>query len=251
MRKIGWFDIKTKFKKIVRSIFYGPLGQELICQLLATYIKLVYFTSRKVFINNELVMQRFKNKESLILSSWHNRLMMTPFVATHIKQVNSIDKIFALASKHGDGQFVGKIMEKFGVVVIAGSSKSGRKSTRGIDMHGLKEIFRSLKNNLGIAITPDGPRGPVNKINGEIIKIAKLSSTPIVPMAWGYSCFFELGTWDKFKVPLPFSTICLCFGDLFWVDKNVEEKDILGLNALLEEKMNLIASSADKNATTN
>ena len=136
-------------------------------------------------------------------------------------------------------------MEKFGVINIAGSTRDGRKASRGIDIHNLKEIFRVLKNQLGIAVTPDGPRGPSRKINGEIIKIARLSGAPIVPIGLGCSHFFELNTWDKFKVPLPFGTICYCYGEPFFVDKNIEEKDIHNLNLLLEKQINLVADNAN------
>ncbi len=244
MKKIGWFDIKTKFKKIIRSFFYTTVGQELICYLVIIYIKLVHYSSKKIIIGDDLIMNRFKNCQPVIIASWHYQIMMSPFVATQIKQFNRTHKIASLASKHGDGRFVGRVMEKFGIINIAGSTRDGRKSSRGIDIQGLKGIFQVLKNQLGIAITPDGPRGPAQKINGEIIKIAKLSGVPIVPVGFGYSRFFELNTWDKFRVPLPFGVVCYYYGDLFLVDKNT--KDIVGLNLLLEEKINLAARGADK-----
>lgn len=246
MRKIGWFDIKTKFKKIIRSFFYAKIGQELICFLVIGYIKFINYSSRTIIVGDDVMMNRMKNRQPVIIASWHHQIMMSPFVASQIKQANQTHKIASLASKHGDGRFVGRVMEKFGVINIAGSTQDGRKSSRGIDIHGLKEIFRVLKNQLGIAITPDGPRGPSQKINGEVIKIAKLSGAPIVPVGVGYSRFFELSTWDKFKVPLPFGVVCYYYGDLFLVDKNIEEEDIADLNLLLEEKIDFVANQANK-----
>ena len=246
MIKIGWFDIKTKFKKIIRSIFYAKFGQELICYLVIAYIKLVNCTSKTVIIGGDEIMNRLKNRQPIIINTWHHQIMMAPFIATQIKKFNQTHKIASLASKHGDGRFVGGVMEKFGVINIFGSTRDGRKSSRGIDIRSLKEIFRVLKNQLGIAITPDGPRGPSRKINGEVIKIAKLSGTPIVPVGLGYSRFFELRTWDKLKVPLPFGVVCYYYGDLFIVDKNTKEEDIESLNLLLEEKINFVANEANK-----
>jgi lysophospholipid acyltransferase (LPLAT)-like uncharacterized protein len=248
MRKIGWFDIKTKFKKIIRSVFYTKFGQELICYLVIGYIKLVYYSSREIIIIDDVIINRFKNRQPIIINSWHHQIMMTPFVATQIKKFNQTHQIASLASKHGDGRFIGRIMEKFNVINIAGSTRDGRKSSRGIDMHGLKEIFRVLKSQLGIAITPDGPRGPSKKINGEVIKIAKLSGVPIVPVGIGYSSFFELKTWDKLRIPLPFGAVCYYYGDLFLVDKNTKEEEISGLNLLLEEKINFVADAANEAA---
>jgi lysophospholipid acyltransferase (LPLAT)-like uncharacterized protein len=251
MRKISWFDVRTKFKKIIRSFFYTSLVQEIICCLIASYIRLVHCTSKKIIIGHEQVMERFKNKQPALLVTWHNRIMMSPFVPATIRKFNKIDKISALASKHGDGRFIGGVIKKFGANIVLGSSKSGRKASRGIDMHGLKEIIRSFKNGLGISITPDGPRGPVHKINGEVVKIAKLTSAPIVPLGIGYSKFFSLNTWDKLRIPLPFGVVCYCYGDFFWADKNVKEEDIPGLNMLLEEKMNLATKNADDAAARN
>ena len=244
MQKISWFDIKTRFKKIIRSLFYTKFGQELICYLVIAYIKLVYLTSKKIFVGDEIAMQRFANKQPTIIASWHNAIMLAPFIAKHIKKVNKVNKMASLASKHGDGRFVGRVMQKFGVINITGSSRIGRKASRGIDIHNLKEIFRALKNELGIAITPDGPRGPTKKINGEIIKIAKLSLAPILPIGIGYSRFFRLDSWDKFIVPLPFGKICYCYGDLFFVDKNTKEEQIAKLNLLLEQQINLTVKNS-------
>ncbi|MFT6105902.1 MAG: lysophospholipid acyltransferase (LPLAT)-like uncharacterized protein [Rickettsiales bacterium] len=245
-KRPSWFDIKTKFKKIIRSIFYTKIGQDFVCFAVAGYVKAVYYSSKVKIVHNESVVQRFKDGKSVIISSWHNQIMMTPFVAIHAKKVNSKKKLAALASKHGDGKFVGKVMGKFGIINIAGSTKDGRKSSRGIDMHGLKEIFRALKNQLGIAITPDGPRGPAQKINGEVIKIARLSGSPIVPIGVACSGVIELRTWDKFKIPLPFSVVTYYYGEEFFIDKDVKDDEIPALNLLLEAKMNFAVEQANK-----
>jgi lysophospholipid acyltransferase (LPLAT)-like uncharacterized protein len=245
-KRPSWFDIKTKFKKTIRSIFYTKFGQEFVCLMVTNYIKAVYCSSRVKIIQNESLKQRLKDGKSVIISSWHNQIMMTPFVAIHAKKANKDKRFAALASKHGDGKFVGKVMERFGIINIAGSSRDGRKASRGIDIHGLKEIFRALKNQLGVAITPDGPRGPAFKINGEIIKIAKLSGSPIVPIGVGYSSFITLKTWDKFKIPLPFSTITYYYGEEIFIDKDIVEKDIPALNLSLVEKMNFATNQANQ-----
>jgi lysophospholipid acyltransferase (LPLAT)-like uncharacterized protein len=244
-KRPSWFDVKTKFKKTIRSIFYTKFGQELICYTIIAYIKIIKLTSR-LFVVDDVAMKRFKNSHPVIIVSWHHQLMMSPFVAKQIRKVNKTHKIASLASKHGDGQFAGRIMEKFGVINVAGSSQDKRKTSRGIDIRGLKNIFRALKNQLGIAITPDGPRGPTMKINGEVIKIASLSGVPIIPVAIVYSRFFELNTWDKFQIPLPFGKICYYYGEEFFVAKNIAEDEIPALNLLLEEKINFTIQQANR-----
>ena len=67
-----------------------------------------------------------------------------------------------------DGKFVGMVMEKFGLVSILGSTKDGRKSSRGIDYSSMRKIINGLRDGCSLGITPDGPRGPNKKINGEL-----------------------------------------------------------------------------------
>jgi lysophospholipid acyltransferase (LPLAT)-like uncharacterized protein len=245
MKKIDWFAIKTKFKYLIRRIFYSYIGQELTCYLIIFYIKLINVTSKTNISGSNYAFERFKNNQSVIITSWHHQIMMSTLVPKHIRKFNKTKRIASLASKHGDGRFVGKIMEKSGVINISGSTKDGRKSGRGIDMSGLKAIIRAIKNELGIAITPDGPRGPSGKINGEVIKIAELTGAPIIPVGIGYSRYFRLSTWDKFVVPLPFSKVCFYYGEPFFVPKNLGEEEIKNLNLKLETAINFVAKQAN------
>lgn len=246
MRKIGWFDIKTKFKKTIRSIFYTNIGQEIVCYIIIFYIRFVHATSKVKIIGSNYAFDRFKNDKSVIFATWHHEIMMVPFIPAQIKKFNKTKKIAALTSKHGDGRFVGIVLEKLGAYNISGSTRDGRKASRGIDMHGLKEIIRSVKNGLGVAITPDGPRGPSKKVNGEIIKVAEITGAPIVLVGVGYSKFRRLNTWDKFKIPLPFGKIHYYYSDPFSVGKDLDETEIKNLNLKLEQEINLAETEANQ-----
>ena len=107
MAKLSWFDIKTKFKKIIRSFFYTKFGQELVCYLITSYIKLVYHTSKKFFIGDAVAMQRFKNKQSVIIASWHRTIMLAPFVAIASKKlINLIGLLLSLPNTVMAGSLV-------------------------------------------------------------------------------------------------------------------------------------------------
>ena len=239
-RKLEWYDIKTKIKKIIRSFFYSHLTQALICNFIAGYIWLVYLTSKKKFINFENYLQAVKDSKPLIIASWHNRLMMMPFIARYAKKrANPQYRFMSLTSQHGDGQFVGRVMTTLGFENIYGSSQNGRKKSRGINLNSLREIIRGLKNGKALGITPDGPRGPNQKINGEIISMAKISGAAIIPSSYSCSRFIEFKSWDKFRLPLPFSSICFYLGDFIFIDKNSNNADEEFLKLKLEKELNL------------
>ena len=254
--RFEWFDIKTKFKQTLRKITYSRLFQELICIIITGYMKLVYFTSRRLFVNYGVAADSTKAGETIILCFWHNRLMMIPFFARKIKK-NSLRQVadfnfMTLASKHGDGKFVGRVMEKFGFISILGSTKDGRKSSRGIDLSSLRMIFSGLKKGFFLGITPDGPRGPNQKINGEVVNIARISGAKLMPVSYSTSRFIELRSWDRFKIPLPFSTICFyCDENLIAVPKEAQEIEMDQIKEFLTERMNLVQEKSLETALKN
>ncbi len=244
---VEWYDVKTKFKQLVRKIAYSFLMRELICAIFSGYMKLVYISSKKIFVNREIVLELLKNKVPLIITFWHNRLMMVPFATKEPKKLFPGYNFMTLASRHGDGHFVGRVMEKFGLVSIYGSSQEGRKSSRGIDLVSLRKIFDGLKKGYSIGITPDGPRGPNQKINGDIVNMARISGAGILVMSYSSSRFKELRSWDKFKIPLPFSTLCFYFDEKpFYVDKKANEQEMEKIKMEIEARMNFVQEESLK-----
>jgi len=202
---------------------------------------LVYLTSSKKFVNEKTLLDAANEGRALIVVFWHNRLMMIPFVARFIKKQYPSYRFMTLASKHGDGQFVGQVMERFGLISILGSTKSKKNPNRGISFSSLKKILDGLKSGYSLGVTPDGPRGPNQKINGEIINIARISGAKILPISCSSSRFIELKTWDKFKIPLPFSKLCFYLDEeAVFVSKNIDKIQEESIKLGLEERMNFI-----------
>jgi len=242
---VEWYDVKVKFKQLLRKITYSWVCQEAICLSFAAYMWLVYLTSKKEFVNSELLIEAAKNKKPIIVTFWHNRLMMAPFITRPVKKLYPDYKMMTLASEHGDGRFVGRVMEKFGLISILGSTNDGRKSSRGISISALRTLVKGLKKGYALGITPDGPRGPNQKINGEITHIAKLSGANIVACSYSSSKMKEFNSWDKFKVPLPFGKLCFYFDEkvlcLDTGDENTK-KD-------LEKRMNFVQNESARHVS--
>lgn len=235
---LEWYDIKTKTKSLLRKITYSALFQELICWIFIGYMRLVFCTSKKIFVNETVFNEAARSVQPLIVATWHNRLMLIPFFVQKAKQLNPNRNIFSLASRHGDGQFISKIMQKFGAVPILGSTRDKRKASRGIDIGSFRKIFTSLKSGNVLAITPDGPRGPSQKINGEVVNIARITQAGILAISYSSSRFKKLKTWDQFWVPLPFSTLCFaCDEALIHVASDANEEEIKNK---IEARMNFV-----------
>jgi lysophospholipid acyltransferase (LPLAT)-like uncharacterized protein len=249
---IEWYDVKVKFKQFLRKLTYTWAFQELICWIFVAYMQLVYFSSKRIFVNHKILMQFAKDKSPLIVVSWHNRLMMMHFLTKKPLQKYKDYGFMALASRHGDGQFVGKTMEKFGLISIAGSSNDGRKkASRGIDIASFRKIFHGLKKGQHLGLTPDGPRGPNQKLGGELLNIARISGAKILVSSYSSSRFKRLKTWDKFTIPLPFSRICFYLDDkVFAVEKDLSDEGAERLKQEIEDRMNWVQEKSQEIANS-
>lgn len=247
---LEWYDIKTKLKQLSRKIFYSFIIQELLAWFIKFYIEFVFFSSKSKFINLEKVNESIKIRSPIIFCFWHNRLMMIPIIAKLQKIKIPNHNFMTLASKHGDGRIVGKVMKKFSFISILGSTKDGRKSSRGIDFSSLRQIIDGLKRGYSLGITPDGPRGPSQQINGDVLNIARVTNAKIFAISYSASRCYVFKSWDQFKLPLPFSKISFYLDpDPIIVEKNTTPQQISDLQKILTGKLNNAQDQADQALT--
>ena len=65
-------------------------------------------------------------------------------------------------------------------------------------------MLRWLKGGGGIAITPDGPRGPAEQLAEGAVMLAKVSKAPVLLVGLACRPVRRLKTWDQADLPLPF-----------------------------------------------
>lgn len=246
-RKIELWEIKNNIRLFVKKIFFNnKIARKIISYLIYFYLFLVFKTSRKKFIGLENHFN-FIAKNSIIFAFWHNRLMMISFLSRQIKKEIKNFNLMTLASRHGDGKIVGEVMERFGLISILGSSKDKRGSHKGIDYSSLKRILNGLKNGISLGITPDGPRGPNQEINGEIVSIAKLTGATVIAVSYSCSKFIIIKkSWDNFKIPLPFSRLCFVASpNKYFIEKNLSDLDLENLKLEIRDDLNRTQDLSD------
>ena len=247
--RIELWEVKAIIRLLLRKLAYSYFIQKFITFLIYLYLLFVYKTSSKKFTGIEEVYKKIESKKPIIFAFWHNRLMMIPFFAHKVKKKIKSHNFMTLASKHGDGKFVGMVMEKFGLISILGSTKDNRKSSRGIDYSSMRKIIDGLKNGYSLGITPDGPRGPNQQINGELINIARLTKASIIALSYSSSNFkIVQKSWDKFKIPLPFSKLFFVVDEIYFdAEKNsIDDKDVLNLKKDITARLNTMQKKADE-----
>ena len=216
-------------KKLLKNFFV----QNILGFLTFLYIRTVKFTSSIQFENESIPKKFWNNDKPFILAFWHSQLMMIGFSWKKNKNVN------ILASGHSDGRFGAIVGKYFNLNNIQTSKKNKSRF--------LKTIFKLLKDNNYIGITPDGPRGPKEIVSEGIIKIAKTSKIPIIPIGFWSSKNFKLKSWDSFLITLPFSKCSFVWNEPLEIPYNVEENQIHHYQKLLQEKINQSIKKAQNN----
>ena len=216
-------------KKLLKNFFV----QNILGFFTFLYIRAVNLTSSIQFENESIPKQFWNNDKPFILAFWHSQLMMIGFAWKKKQNVN------ILASSHSDGRFGAIVGKYFNLNNIQTSEKNKSVS--------LRSIFKLLNDNNYIGITPDGPRGPKEIVSEGIIKIAKSSKVPIIPIGFWSSKNFKLKSWDSFLITLPFSKCSFVWNKPLEIPYNIQENQIQHYQKLLQEKINQSVKKAQNN----
>jgi lysophospholipid acyltransferase (LPLAT)-like uncharacterized protein len=147
----------------------------------------------------------------VIFCLWHNRLAISMIV--HRRHPR---KLAALVSASKDGALLAAVLGRFGVAQIRGSS-----SRRG--PQALLELTTHAARGYGLAVTPDGPKGPRYVVQQGVIALAQVTGLPIIPVTCNTQPKICLKSWDRFQIPLPFSRCDLILNEPIFVPREADE----------------------------
>jgi lysophospholipid acyltransferase (LPLAT)-like uncharacterized protein len=188
------------------------------------FVRLIYLTNKKTFHYPENL-----NDDSYIILFWHGDLLMQPLHYAHFRP-NGYMK--AIISEHRDGETIRKIVKYLGTGSFDGSS------TRG-GVKALIGAMKAIKNkDADVAITPDGPKGPIYSIADGAVAISQKTKTKILPFSSIPSSYWQMKSWDKFIIPKPFGTINFYIGEPFEINnlKSEDAKELI-FNKLMQNQL--------------
>ncbi len=165
---------------------------------------------------------------------WHNRLALCmPAYFDYVKERNKTPGMAAMVSASRDGGFLTGILECFNVQPVRGSS-----SRRG--PQALLELTTWADRGYDLAITPDGPRGPLYVVQDGVMALAQLTGLPIVPVSYYVKWKIRVKSWDRFQIPLPFSRCELIYEKPIFVPREATEAEREQLRLKLETALRAI-----------
>jgi lysophospholipid acyltransferase (LPLAT)-like uncharacterized protein len=193
----------------------------IVAALASFYLHFTGLFTKFIFAGNKTAME-LDLRQRVIYAFWHNQQLF--FLYPYRKR----GKICVLVSMSKDGEYIARVLPKFKMKAMRGSTTRGGYSA----LRGLMDISEA---GYSPVITPDGPRGPIYNSRSGIIYLAQKTRLPIIPAGAACSNKLKVNSWDKFQVPLPFGKCAVVYGEPVWVG---ETDDIEESRAKLTKTLN-------------
>jgi lysophospholipid acyltransferase (LPLAT)-like uncharacterized protein len=144
-----------------------------------------------------------------VMAFWHGRILPATFYFRR-------RGIVVMTSENFDGEWIARIIERFGYGTARGSTTRGGAKA-------MIRLAREMGQGKPAGFTLDGPKGPARVAQPGAVWLAKTTGSPLLPFHLEASSHWTTRSWDRTQIPRPFSTVALVVGEPFTVDGDVEE----------------------------
>jgi hypothetical protein len=161
-----------------------------------------------------------------VMAFWHGRILP----ATYYFRRRGI---VVITSENFDGEWIARIIERFGYGTARGStSRGGRRA--------LLQLTRQMAAGRPAGFTVDGPRGPARVAQAGAIWLAQATGNPVLPFHLEADRHWSLRSWDRTQIPKPFATVALAVGEPLDVPPLADHQALEQTRQILEERLRLL-----------
>jgi len=158
-----------------------------------------------------------------IMAFWHGRILS----GTLYFQRRGI---VVITSENFDGEWIARIIQRFGFGTARGSSSRG-------GLRAMLQLVREMEQGRPAAFTLDGPRGPARVAQPGAIWLARATGNPVVPFHMEASSKWTARSWDQTQIPKPFTTVAVAIGDPFDVAGDATDQQLETARQELERRL--------------
>ena len=187
----------------------------------------------RIAVSYEDGAQKKLDQRPLIASFWHSCMIPATYIFRDMG-------IRVMSSNSYDGEYMGRIIHKFGFLAVKGSSS--RNAVRA-----LLGLRRALEEGWTVAFTLDGPRGPRHKVKPGPVALARSSGLALTMFHAAVDRAWVLNTWDRLMIPMPFSRVLVRVGQLIPVPGDATDEDIERYTAELQAALDRVCEFAEAN----
>src|SRR5687768_6172758 len=165
-----------------------------------------------------------------VMAFWHGRILPATFYFRR-------RGIVVITSENFDGEWIARIIERFGYGTARGSTSRGGKKA-------MLQLVRDMKSGRAAGFTLDGPRGPARVAQAGAVWLASATGNPLLPFHLEASSHWSLRSWDRTQIPKPFSTVALAVGEPIGVPREASEETLEQARQEIERRLSGLESRA-------
>ncbi|MDE3057954.1 MAG: lysophospholipid acyltransferase family protein [Bacteroidota bacterium] len=166
-------------------------------------------TVRICFVNGTFFEKA--NDQNYLVAFWHSSMLM----GWYVHRPKSTRSVSALVSQSSDGEVLASVLERWNYTMIRGSSHVGGKEA----MH---LMIDAVANGSSLCVTPDGPTGPRHVMKMGAVRAAQQAGVPLILAGIAMKRKKRLRSWDRFEIPMPWTSACVCYSDPVVIEKQLE-----------------------------
>ena len=158
-----------------------------------------------------------------IMAFWHGRILPAAYYFRR-------RGIVVITSENFDGEWIARIIERFGFGTARGSTSRG-------GLKAMLQLTRDMTAGKPAGFTVDGPRGPARIAQPGAVWLAKATGNPVLPFHLESSAHWTLGSWDRTQIPKPFATVGLAIGEPLELSRSADDAAMEAARVELEERL--------------
>jgi lysophospholipid acyltransferase (LPLAT)-like uncharacterized protein len=204
----------------------------LISELGYWIIRCIGVTLRWKVEGSEYQKSILKSGKNIIYTFWHGRIFYGTWFFRRLG-------IMVMTSQHGDGDYIARLIIRFGCHTARGSSTRGAKGA-------LVEMARHMRRKKDVAFTIDGPRGPRYVAKPGSAWLAAKTGGAILPFCASAKRKWVLKSWDLFQIPCPFSPAVMIMAEPIWVAPTATGEEFEKAQEKLQSSLDDLLERADR-----
>ena len=165
-----------------------------------------------------------------VMAFWHGRILPATFYFRR-------RGIVVITSENFDGEWIARIIERFGYGTARGSTSRGAKRA-------MLRLVREMRAGRAAGFTVDGPRGPARVVQPGAVWLAGATGNPVLPFHLEASAHWTMKSWDRTQVPKPFATVALAIGAPIEIAAGLTDAELEDSRVMLQDRLLQLESRA-------
>jgi lysophospholipid acyltransferase (LPLAT)-like uncharacterized protein len=169
--------------------------QTILPRIVHVMVTLLTSTYRWRQMASKELLELMSSGKPFAVAVWHGDMLLSQSLG---KRLGWNERSVVMVGLNQAGEVEARILKQLGYYVVRGSAKKRGKEA----LEDMKDI---LNQGAIAAMVVDGPLGPAREVKAGVVELARFCRVPIVPVAFLPGKEWILPTWDRTRIPKPFS----------------------------------------------